>query len=125
MYQLAADPLIMVGEALRSTPPVIHFPRQLNVAELASWDLLQAQVGQPAMNLADDVVSWDLLASRKFSVKSMYNRLTEVPTLDIARSLWKARVPLKIKIFLWQMFRNRLPTADNVAKRNGPRMGLA
>uniref|UniRef100_A0A453KQ98 Reverse transcriptase zinc-binding domain-containing protein n=1 Tax=Aegilops tauschii subsp. strangulata TaxID=200361 RepID=A0A453KQ98_AEGTS len=27
---------------------------------------------------------------------------------------------LKIKIFLWQMFQNRLPTADNVAKRNGP-----
>ena len=32
-------------------------------------------------------------------------------------------IPLKIKIFLWQMFRNRLPTSDNVAKRNAPADG--
>lgn len=41
----------------------------------------------------------------------------------MARGLWKAGIPLKIKIFMWQMFRNRLPTSDNMAKRNGPSNG--
>lgn len=43
--------------------------------------------------------------------------------LDIARGLWKAGLPLKIKIFIRQMFQNRLLTAENVAKRNGPSDG--
>ena len=37
--------------------------------------------------------------------------------------LWSARLPLKIKLFLWQMFRDKLPTSLNVAKRNGPANG--
>ena len=32
-------------------------------------------------------------------------------------------MPLKIKLFLWQMFRDKLPTSLNVAKRNGPASG--
>lgn len=53
----------------------------------------------------------------------MYAKLTEGAALDIARGLWKAAIPLKIRIFLWQMFRNRLATSVNVAKRNGPSDG--
>ena len=70
-----------------------------------------------------DEVSWKLSSSGSFSVKSLYTKLTEGDVLDIARGLWKAGLPLKIKIFLWKMFQNRLPTADNVAKRNGPSDG--
>jgi hypothetical protein len=34
--------------------------------------------------------------------------------------LWKAPLPLKIKIFVWQALRNRLPSGVEVLKRNGP-----
>ena len=40
-----------------------------------------------------------------------------------AAGLWKARIPLKIKVFFWQLLRNRLPTSENVAKRQGPATG--
>ena len=49
--------------------------------------------------------------------------MSEGPVFSMARGLWKAGLPLKIKIFMWQMVRNRLPTSDNVAKRNGPADG--
>lgn len=106
----------MVGDALHTSPPVIYFLRP-------SWDVLQPKIANRPLSLGADVVSWDLATSEKFSVKSLYDKLTEGSALDIARGLWKAGLPLKIKIFLWQMFRNRLPTADNVAKRNGPSYG--
>ena len=34
--------------------------------------------------------------------------------------LWKAPLPLKIKIFTWQLLRDRLPSGVEVAKRLGP-----
>ena len=49
--------------------------------------------------------------------------MTEGPSLDIARGLWKAAIPLKIKIFLWQLFRDRLPSSNNIAIRHGPSDG--
>lgn len=70
-----------------------------------------------------DLVSWHLALSSKFSVKSLYGRLTQGAGLDVAVWLVERRIPLKVKIFLWQMFRNCLPTSDNVARRNGPSDG--
>ena len=39
-------------------------------------------------------------------------------------SIWKINVPLKIRIFLWQMMRKRLPSSDNIHRRHGPSNGL-
>ena len=38
--------------------------------------------------------------------------------------LWKAPIPLKIKIFLWQLLRDRLPSGTEVIKRQGPGNGI-
>lgn len=92
-------------------------------AEGISWAHLREKLASVSLSEAQDRVSSKLLASGQFSVKSLYSKLTQGPALDIARGLWKAGLPLKIKIFLWQMFRNRLPTSDNVAKRQGPSNG--
>ena len=34
------------------------------------------------------------------------------------RLIWKANIPLKIQIFMWQAFRDALPTRDNLRKPN-------
>jgi hypothetical protein len=38
------------------------------------------------------------------------------------KEVWKIRVPPKIKILLWQLIRNRLPSCEQVAKVWGCRM---
>ena len=123
LYRLATDTNILVGEALRTVPPAIHFMRPLLIAERASWNELNQLIGVNRLGTTRDTVEWSLTASKKFSCKSLYYKLTEGPVLVIAMELWKASLPLKIKIFMWQMLRNRLPTSDNVAKRNGPADG--
>lgn len=119
LYELATDTDISVAGALGVTPPVIHFKRSLSPAEGISWAQLGNRFSSVPLSEAPDGVSWKFSASGQFSVKSLYSKLTQGPALDIARGLWKAGLPLKIKNFLWQMFRKRLPTSDNVAKRQG------
>lgn len=123
LYGLAVDPVIFVVDALRSNPPVVAFRRQLSPVQLEAWVALCRRVVGIGLTGDQDKVTWYLVASGKFSVKSLYARMPLGPDLVVARGLWKARIPLKVKIFLWQMFRNRLPTSDNVARCNGPSDG--
>ena len=64
----------------------------------------------------NDAIAWKLTSSRKFSVKSLYEKLTEGNVLDMARGLWKAGIPLKIKIFVWQFTYDHLPSRTQVIK---------
>ena len=34
------------------------------------------------------------------------------------KMLWQKNVPLKVVVFAWRLFRNRLPTRDNLLQRN-------
>jgi hypothetical protein len=40
------------------------------------------------------------------------------------KEVWRTKVPPKIKIFLWQLIRGRLPSGVQIVKRQGPSNGL-
>jgi hypothetical protein len=71
-----------------------------------------------------DKVLWKLEASGHFSVKSLYNTLIKGPASPFGPAIWKTTIPTKIKIFLWQLSRGRLPSNDQILKRRGPSDGL-
>jgi hypothetical protein len=48
-----------------------------------------------------DRAIWVWEKSRKFSVKSMYNHLFSWEVNSPNKKLWKAKIPLKINIFMW------------------------
>lgn len=124
LYSIAVRPDLSVADALCVSPPVIPFHRVLLPIEVASWESLRTRIGAFNLSEGPDVVTWPLAASGQFSVKSLYAKLTKGPTLAISRGIWQVRIPLKIKVFLWQIFRNKLPTSVNIAKRHGPSSGL-
>lgn len=53
-------------------------------------------------------------------MKSMYRAIVAVPGLKELLEIWKIRLPLKIRVFLWQLVRGRLPSGIEVLKRSGP-----
>jgi hypothetical protein len=53
----------------------------------------------------------------------MHAKISQGVTIAHFKDLWAARVPLKIKIFLWQMGLDRLPSSLNVAAKRGPGNG--
>lgn len=74
--------------------------------------------------LESDLFSWYLSPSGLFSTGFIYRRMargSESPQLAV---FWKAKIPLKIKIFAWQLARNRQPSGTKVRKRNGPGDGM-
>jgi hypothetical protein len=63
---------------------------------------------------------WNLENSKSFTVRSAYNYLTaQIPTdtLVPVASLWHKDIPLKVVLFAWHLFRDRLPTKDNLFRR--------
>lgn len=56
-----------------------------------------------------------------YTVSGAYSVLTSGPhttTLVPATLLWRKNVPLKVSVFAWRLFRNRLPTKTNLFWRD-------
>jgi len=71
------------------------------------------------VNLSDvpDTLQWKLSRSRVFSVKSMYTDLINTGTIPRTVHIWKVKVPLKIKVFIWFVHKGVILTKDNLVKR--------
>ena len=75
------------------------------------------------MTLQDDNEDrwlWTLEKSNVYSICSAYNFLTSQPLVDSlvdVKSLWHKDIPLKVVVFAWRMFWNRLPIKDNLFRR--------
>ena len=68
----------------------------------------------------EDKWLWTLENSHSFTVRNLYNFLTiqpQVASLVDFSSIWHKDVPLKVVIFAWRLFRDRLPTKDNLLRR--------
>ena len=64
-----------------------------------------------------DSFKWGLSKSGVFTVKSMYNYLIN-SGIKVSQEIWKTKIPLKTKIFMWYVKRGVLLTKDNLARRN-------
>ena len=119
LFNIVRHKNVLVADVLANAPPLnIEFRRALTGNKWTSWlHLVQRLMG---VSLSDDQDSfrWNLTLSGSFSVKSMYldemNRQCPCPR----KYLWKLKVPLKIKIFMWFLSRKVLLTKDNLIRRN-------
>jgi hypothetical protein len=66
-------------------------------------------------NDCNDSFIW--MANKNFSVKSMYNDIVLRAGTPVNCWVWKAKIPLKIKIFLWYLRNWVVLTKDNLVKR--------
>lgn len=59
-----------------------------------------------------------LVLGEVYSVRSMYKWLERNIHGSHHRWIWKAKIPLKIQIFLWLLFHHAVLTRDNTRKKN-------
>jgi zinc-binding in reverse transcriptase len=96
-----------------------------NVSDSLSFFIKDFQkfmsIFQTSIQTQNGVLTWRWEQSGSFTVQSTYAFLTH-PGLIVDDSLWRIRLPEKIKIFLWLIRMDRLLTQQNLIKRNWPHL---
>ena len=65
-----------------------------------------------------DQLRWRLAKNGVFSVKCMYLDIINTSVIPSSKHVWKVKVPLKIKVFMWFVHKRVILTKDNLARRN-------
>ena len=84
---------------------------------LVRWNELVAKIAFVQLDNQNDSINWVLSKQGAFSVKSMYRYLVNQISLPLNKTLWKLRLPLKIKIFNWLVLKGVILTKDNLLKK--------
>ena len=94
------------------------FRRRLFQPLCAQWAEMCGIMNSLVLQDGPDVVGWTLGPKNKFTTKYVYNML-EKPISGCNYSwIWKAKIPLKIKNFLWQLAQDAVLTRDVMNRRN-------
>jgi hypothetical protein len=110
--------LVSVDNMPNENPLNIAFHRTLTWNRWNIWlHLVQRLISVQLTNEKDPCI-WDLTTFGTFTVKSMYLDLLDDDTKYHKKYIWKMKVPLKIKVFMWFLHRKVILTKDNLVKRN-------
>jgi hypothetical protein len=96
----------------------LTFRRWLNESQQTQLRQLRDMLSACALSNEKDRVKWIWEKSGAFSVKSMYNHLFSLERNNPKKALWKAKVPMKIKIFMWLVDAKAILTKDNLSRKN-------
>jgi hypothetical protein len=115
LYNLVRKKNMTVAQILSTTPLNVSFRRAL---EGVNWDnricIVRSVI---AVTLSEHMDSFKWTANKIFSVKNLYNDLVLRSGTPVNCWAWNAKIPLKIKIFLWFLKNRVLLTKDNLVKR--------
>jgi hypothetical protein len=75
-------------------------------------------MNQVRLSQDKDTPRWKWSKNGKFTVKSVYKHLCKNGMDRSFKHLWKSKIPLKIKVWLWLIWHNAIATRDNLLKRN-------
>ncbi|XP_071681906.1 uncharacterized protein [Lolium perenne] len=125
LFAICDNPDISVADALHHQALQVRFRRSLDQEGLRQWGELQGMLTPVLLSPGQDLVSWHLEQSGSYTVKSMYAQLSQGTTIAHAKDLWEAKLPLKIKIFSWQLALDKLPSGQQILTRHGASNGLS
>lgn len=117
LYKHCRDPNILVNDVCGSGMTNIEFRRSLNKEELEEWTLVEL-VNQVTLTPGRDESFWVLEKKAKYTTKSLYAAMTFGGVKDsLMMKAWNCRIPLKIKLFLWMAFHDKIQSAVQLRKR--------
>jgi hypothetical protein len=60
-----------------------------------------------------DHFKWSLNSTGQFSINSLYQAFLDTNVVPHNSYLWRIKIPPKIKVFLWLLYREAILTKDN------------
>jgi len=116
IYDLCLDKHISIHHFL-SNDAQLHFSRWLSPVLFSSWLNLITEIYSYLFNNSRDTVIWKGNKSGSFSSKSVYDSLTKTDHGQSFSHIWKAKIPHRIKIFMWLLENKAVLTKDNLLRR--------
>jgi hypothetical protein len=117
LYHIAQYKNVTVAHVLSHAPLNISFRRTLTGNKWVSWIRLCRRLMTVNLGTDQDRFVWNLTTSGIYTVKSLYSDFMNDHTPFLRKYLWKIKIPLKIKIFMWFLSNKVILTKDNLAKR--------
>jgi mannosylglycoprotein endo-beta-mannosidase len=117
LYDICSDQKVSVEE-MAQRGWRLTFRRWLNESQQTQLRQLRDMLFTCALSNEKDRVKWVWEKSGAFSVKSMYNHLFRSERNDPKKALWKAKIPMKVKIFMWLVDANAILTKDILSRKN-------
>jgi len=97
----------------------VEFHRSLNQQEFREWERLVELLTSVSLGEGRDIMCWALEKSGKYSTRSFYKAITFGGVENkFLMGIWKTRIPLKIQIFLWMVYHDRIQAVVQLKKRN-------
>ena len=118
LFAISSDPAVLVSQAFHDGWD-LRFRRVFGEEEANQWTQLRLEIEDLSPSVGQDSVSWALEAAGVFSSHSLYMKLVQGATVLHANDIWAISVPLKVRIFLWQLARGRLPSNEQIQHRHG------
>jgi hypothetical protein len=117
LYNIVRKKSASVRTVFSTTPLNVAFRRSLVGGNLQAWYEVVAMVADAQLINHRDRFVWGLHQNGLFSVKSMYRAVLTVQAIPYNTLIWKLKLPLKIKVFLWYLYKGVILTKDNLARR--------
>lgn len=115
---MVRDPYCSVADCWDEEGWGMDFKRTLTIHEYNRWIELKDSLADITPSSDKDLVYQDLDKSKCSTTKSLYRFLSDSGVSSrVVGLIWKSKVPLKIKFFLWQTFNNKLQVAKSLVKR--------
>lgn len=123
LYSCCTDTEIFVAEALQTPGVRLNFRRAFGPGEMGEWEDLLALVREVQLGGGRDTVLWSFEPNGKYTTRLLYKFITSDGVTDtLMVDVWKCKIPMKIQIFLWMAFRDRIQAKMQLKKRrwSGP-----
>jgi hypothetical protein len=115
LYSITRKKNVTVAQVLATTPLGITFRRAVVGENWNKWLRLVEGVMGVQLTKNRDRFIWT--RGKTFSVQALYNDLVLEAGVPVDSSIWRVKIPLKIKIFLWYLRKGVVLTKDNLARR--------
>ncbi|TVU42887.1 hypothetical protein EJB05_09311, partial [Eragrostis curvula] len=109
---------VSVAQVLQGNNVNLSFRRSFGTVEEAEWTEMSYKLDLVTLGEDNDSVKWAFEKKGNFSTASLYRFLTFPGAVDERlKEMWETKLPLKIKIFLWQLQKNKIPAAEVLKQR--------
>jgi hypothetical protein len=119
LFQISLCQDWVVVQVLEGGGIHLEFRRNLEAEDRLEWEELLECLSNIHLTKNIDTIKWCIIPNGQFSIASLYRRCSFSGVTDARmEEMWRTKMPLKVKYFVWLVYQGRIQTADNLIRKN-------